>query len=187
MVESHDERFSIIPSGYNKKYLLFAYDSFDSSGGILDCKGCFNYKDELLEILKDNYIYDNYQVLDKESGTVIYLSRVDFLNYEDMCLELCKQLIDLNLKSYSDNMFEQFNKLNPNFNKESIISNLSSYSVGFKNSGFVECYLHMEVLIKCLKDNKVHLFLDYLPNAIAKIEKDERVSDSITNYLKSIF
>lgn len=55
-------------SNYSEKhtgrFLLLGFDEYYPKGGLDDCKGSFNSKDDILEILNEYLPFDKYNVLD---------------------------------------------------------------------------------------------------------------------------
>lgn len=70
-----------VPSGPLGKYLFFCFDNDVSCGGMDDCKGYFNNKEEFLNLLSEHNDYDHYQLLNLVSGC-----KVSFI-YDDITSE----------------------------------------------------------------------------------------------------
>lgn len=63
------------------RYLVFAYDYYDSSGGLSDIKGSVSEPDEVINLLnhgalvsKNRYVYDYIQILDTKTNKVAFIS-----------------------------------------------------------------------------------------------------------------
>lgn len=77
------------------RFLLFGFDDYYPRGGLDDCKGSFNSKDELLEILNDTLPFDKYNVLDLETYTELDYVYDGFHNITELCEEIFKDISEL--------------------------------------------------------------------------------------------
>jgi len=53
-----------------KKYILFAWWSYEASGGMKDIKGSYDTRSELYDIL-DTMEYDYYTVVDRDTWEIL--------------------------------------------------------------------------------------------------------------------
>lgn len=77
------------------RFLLFGFDDYYPRGGLDDCKGSFNSKDESLEILNDTLPFDKYNVLDLETYTELDYKYDDFGDITKLCEEIFKDISEL--------------------------------------------------------------------------------------------
>lgn len=180
-----NENVKVSVNNYSYRYLVFAFDYYDSYGGLGDCKGSFNSREELLDILNEHFMYDSYQILDIKTGSTLSLCANDFDGTLDLCDNICKSLLELTfersnkeLNDFITNYIDSFS----NDNVQAIINNLKVYSIGFKNSGLLEPYINIEILLSMLKDGDLCSFIKLLPNVIKSLDKSN-VSKSIIEYL----
>lgn len=189
MVSKIDKRIEVCFNAHKDRYLVFAFDYYDSYGGLSDCKGSFNSKQELLDILNEHFMYDSYQILDSKTGSTMFLTMKDFGGTLDLCDSICKVLFEIALEKNDKEINNLIRNYIGSFSEDDvqcIINNLKSYTVSFKNSGLIEPYLNLQILLGMLNDGDIYSFMKLLPNVIKCLENN-KVSYSIIDYLKSLY
>ena len=172
---------------FDKRFLVFAFDAYDSYGGMDDLIGCFSDRSELEEIfLSPRNVYDCFQIVDSVTGSRL---DVDIKNYIDKKLlldEICRTLGSISFGRHIENSFEDFKKLNPSFDREEVVSHLNKLIYSFKLNGYVNSYLDLEMLVNLLNRDKMDLFIELLPIVIDKMDRDSKIPKYCISGLKKL-
>lgn len=170
-----------------ERYMLFGFDHYDSIGGLGDLIGSFDDRSELeVLFIKSKIKFDVYQILDTQNGFILDIECPSYMDREILLNDICKKLGSLSASSHIESTLDDFVKLNPNFNKDEVISYLNKLIYSFKLHGFVNSYLDLEMLVNLLNRNKMNLFIEFLPIVIEKMNRDNRIPKSCISGLRSI-
>lgn len=182
-----DDFIGVSTNLFDKRFLVFAFDDYDSNGGMNDLIGCFGDRKGLEDLfLNPSNRFDNFQIVDSVTGSKLDVSTNNYIDKKLLLDEICRKLGTISVGRHIENSFEDFRKLNPNFNKDEVISYLNKLIYSFKLNGFVSSYLDLEMLIGLINKDKIDLFFEFLPIVIEKMDRDNRIPKSCIISLRNI-
>lgn len=172
---------------FDKRFLVFAFDDYDSYGGMDDLIGCFSDREGLEKLfLSPRSVYDKFQIVDSVTGSQLDVEVPSFVDKNLLLNEICKKLVTISIGKHIENSFEDFKKLNPSFDREEVVSHLNKLIYSFKLNGYISSYLDLEMLVNLLNRGKINLFLEFLPIVIDKLDRDNKVPKSCISDLRNI-
>lgn len=184
---SFDDFIKVSTNLFDKRFLVFGFDDYDSNGGMDDLIGCFSDRKGLEELfLSPKNRFDNFQIVDSVTGSKLDVDVGHYIDKKLLLNDICRKLGTISVGRHIENSFEDFRKLNPSFNRDEVVSYLNKLIYSFKLNGFVNSYLDLEMLVNLINRDKMDLFLEFLPIVIEKMERDNKIPKSCVSDLRQM-